>query len=204
MPASRIFGFRSNDPLGHRARGGQIGVRNLLGCQAAHFPERERDLRVRRERRVAAREDEPKAIVFERFILERNRLDRGLELTRQFGDRGIETSAPAQDVDRLETTGRDEPRERVARQPVARPTLDRSRECFVQRLLGEVEVADQANERGQHTTRIRAVEPFDGARNRQLAQLNTSIGRTSTHPTFADGILDATCSASFRSLASIK
>ena len=37
-----------------------------------------------------------------------------------------------------------------------------------------------------------------------LAQLNTSIGRTSTDPLRAEGIRDATWSASFRSRASIR
>ena len=74
----------------------------------------------------------------------------------------------------------------------------------MQRLLGQIEIADEANERGQDTARVRAVERLDLAGDRRLAQLNTSIGRTSTDPLRAEGIRDATWSASFRSRASIR
>jgi hypothetical protein len=62
----------------------------------------------------------------------------------------------------------------------------------VQCLLGQIEVADEANERRQDAARVRAVEGFDLTRNRAVAQLNTSMGRTSTLPVRAEGIRDAT------------
>ena len=153
---------------------------------------------------MATGENEAETIVLERLIVQRDRVNRRFESSRQFCDRCIEPGAPAQDIDRLEPSSGDEPRERITGQPVARPTLDRGRECFVQRLLSQVEVADEANECGQNTARVRAVIRLDGVADRNVAQLNTSIGLTSTQPVRADGIFAATCSASFRSRASIR
>ncbi len=84
------------------------------------------------------------------------------------------------------------------------PFLDRGRKGLVQRFLGEIEIPDEADERCQNTARVRTVERLDLAGDRDLAQLNTSIGRTSTEPVRAEGIRDATWSASFKSRASIR
>ena len=74
----------------------------------------------------------------------------------------------------------------------------------MQRFFGEVEITDEANQRGQDTARVRAIERLDLISDRDLAQLNTSIGRTSTEPVRTEGIRDATWSASLRSRASIR
>jgi len=195
--------FRADDALRDGAWGSEIRMRDLFRRQTANFAQRERDLCVGRKRWMAAGENKTKAIVLERLILERDWLDRCLEPPRELGNRRVETRAPPQDVDRLEATGRHQPRERVARQPVARPALDGGSERLVQRLLGEVEVADEADECGQDTARVRAVERLDRAGRRRIRQLNTSTGLTSMLPKRADGILDATCNASLRSRASI-
>ena len=192
-----------DDALGDGAGSGQIRVRDFLGRQAAHFAERERDLRIGGQRRVAAGENEPQAVVFERVIVDDDGIDRGLEMPGELRDRCVESRAPAQHVDRFEAAGRNEPRERVGGQPVARPPLDRRRERFVQRLFRQVEITDQANQRGKDTARVGAIQCLDAAGNRRLAQLNTSTGLTSTEPVRADGIRDATCIASLRSRASI-
>jgi hypothetical protein len=47
MRASRIFAFAANDPLRQRGRGRQECLRDFLGREAAHFAQRERDLRLR-------------------------------------------------------------------------------------------------------------------------------------------------------------
>ena len=107
---------------------------------------------------------EPQAIVFESFIVDDNGIDRGLELPGELSDRGVESRATAQNVDRFETAGRDQPRERVGGQPVARPPLDRGRERFVQRLFREVEITDQANQGGKNTARVGAIQCLDASR----------------------------------------
>ena len=82
----------------------------------------------------------------------------------------------------------------------------------MQRLLGEVEIAEEADERREHAARLGAVDALDrlaGARDvlasstrRSAAQENSMIGRTSMLPVFAEGILAAIWIASFRSFAS--
>lgn len=196
--------LRADDALSDGAWSRQIRVRDFLGGQTAHFPKGQCNLRIGRKRRMAAGENEAQAIVFERFLIEGNRVDRGFQLPRELLDGCIEARPPAQHVDRFEAPGGNEPRERVGGQPVARPFLDRGREGFMQCLLGQVEVTDETNERGQDPSRVRPIERLNPVGDRDLAQLNTSIGRTSTEPVRADGIRDATCNASFRSRASIR
>ena len=72
--------------------------------------------------------------------------------------RAIEARAPAHAVDRLEAAGRHEPRARVRRHAVARPLLERRAERVVQRLFGEVEVAEKTDQRGEHAPRLGAVD----------------------------------------------
>jgi hypothetical protein len=129
-------------------------MRDFLGREAAYLTKRQRDLGIWGKCRMTAREDQSQTIVFESLLVDGDRIDRGLHLLRELRDRGVETHPPAEDVDGLEATGGDEPRERVTRQPVARPFLDRSREGLVQGLLGQVEVTDEPNERGQDPARV--------------------------------------------------
>ncbi len=74
---------------------------------------------------------------------------------------GIEPRVPPQLVDRLESSGRDEPRARVVRHAVARPRIERRRERVVHRFLGPIEIAEQSNQRGQHAARIGPVDRPD-------------------------------------------
>ena len=55
--------LRPHDPLRHRRLGHEERTRDLLGLQAAEQAQRQRHLRARRQRRVAAREDHPQAVV---------------------------------------------------------------------------------------------------------------------------------------------
>jgi hypothetical protein len=73
-----------------------------------------------------------------------------------------EARAAAQRVDRLEATGGDEPRARVRGHAVLRPLLECRAERVVQRFLGDVEVAEQPNERGEHATRLVLADRLDG------------------------------------------
>ncbi len=83
----------------------------------------------------------------------------------------------------------------------------------MQRLFGEVEVAEQADQGGEDASGIGAVDgvhrsarPFGRIlahprRTRCYGLLTSLIGRTSMLPRRADGIFEATWMASFRSLA---
>ena len=70
----------------------------------------------------------------------------------------IEARAPADAVDGLEAAGRHEPGARIRRHAVARPLLERRPESVVQRLLGEVEVAEQADQRREDAPRFGAID----------------------------------------------
>ena len=155
--------LRAHDALGERGRGREKGARDLLGREPADFAQRERDLRVRREGRMAAGEDEAQAIVFYAFLLGfRCDLRVGVQLVGKLGERCIEPRAPADLVDRLEAARRNEPRARIVRHAVALPLLDCRGECVVQRFLREVEAAEEPDERCEHAARLGAVNRVDG------------------------------------------
>jgi hypothetical protein len=68
----------------------------------------------------------------------------------------------AHSVDRPVARHRDDPRERVAREAVARPALQRCGERVLYRLLGEVPVADRADERRDRPPEVLAEQALDG------------------------------------------
>ena len=80
----------------------RIRLRDFLGGEAAHLAQRQRDLRVGRQRRVAAGEHEAQAIVLDVLVvaggrLVGNRLREIVEVLHR-----VEARAPADSVDRLE------------------------------------------------------------------------------------------------------
>src|SRR5205085_1669927 len=150
--------LRPHDSLRQRWRRRQEGTRNLLCRQPTYLAQRERHLRILRERRVAAGEDEAQPIILDRLalgrLLGRERL--GVLLFQR-----IEARASANGVDRLEAAGRDQPGARIVGQPLRRPLLERGAKRFVQRFLGEVEVTEQPHQRREHAARLRTVNRLD-------------------------------------------
>ena len=65
-PGGPDLALRAHEPLRHRRLGDEEGARDLVGRQAAERPQRERDLRVERERRVAAGEEQLEPLVRDR------------------------------------------------------------------------------------------------------------------------------------------
>ena len=61
---------------------------------------------------------------------------------------------PAQAVDRLVAPDIDQPRPRIGRRIGGGPAFQRHRECILQRVLGEIEIVDQADQRRQRPTRL--------------------------------------------------
>src|SRR2546430_1784807 len=138
-----------------------------------------------------AGEDQPQLIVGDFFVL------RGcLRHVVFLGDFAL---AATQTIDCLEPAGRHKPRSRIGRNALGRPLLDGRRERLLQRLLGEIEVAEETNQGGDHAARLGAVDRLD-----RVYEVLSHTGRTSTEPHFADGIRAAIEIASFRSLASIR
>jgi hypothetical protein len=59
--------LRAHEPLRHRRLGDEERARDLGGAEAAERPQRKRDLRVARQRRMAAREDELEPLIGNRI-----------------------------------------------------------------------------------------------------------------------------------------
>ena len=151
--------LRADDALRQRGRRREKRLRDLLRRQTADLAQRERHLRIGRQGRVAAREDEAQPIVFDAlFVRPRRGVDDGdVRFVADVVER-VETLAPAHAVDRLEASGRHQPRARIGGHAVARPLLQRRPEGVVQRFLGDVEVAQQADQRGEHAARVGEVD----------------------------------------------
>jgi len=151
-------------------------------------------LRVGIQRRVTAGEDQAQAVIHDVVVLDLGSLLRNVVLTGDF------PASLAQPVDRAEASRGNQPGPRAGRHALYRPALDCRRERILKRLLGEIEVAEEADQRGENAAGFRAVDRLD----RVYGWSNSMIGRTSMVPCLAPGIRDATCTASFRSFALIR
>src|SRR5204863_5409670 len=101
-------------------------------------------------------------------------------------------------IDRTVARRGREPRARTRRHSVARPAVGCDRECFLNGVLGEVEVAEEADQCGEHATPLLAECLLD-------RRYHSTNGRTSTAPPMnAAGTRDATSIAASRSSASKK
>ncbi len=187
--------LRPDEPLGHRLFGDEEGARDLLRGQSAECAERESDLGVEREGWMAAGEDELEALICDHDLIEVVFHGFGaIEEERLLGER-----APAADpVDGTVARRGDEPGTRVRRYPLARPPLGRNRERVLGGFLGEVEVAEEADQRREHAA------PFVAEDLLEDRQYSTT-GRTSTAPPIrAAGTRAASSIAASRSSASKK
>jgi hypothetical protein len=174
--------LRPGQPRRHGGLADQERVRHVRCRHPAHQPQRERDLRLPRQRGVAAGEDQPQPVVADHVGLGfRGRLLR-LQQQRQLGLEGLPA---AHDVERLAPRDRRQPRPRPVRDTVARPRPQRLHVRVLHRLLGRVQVARHAHRRGEHEGPLAAVRVGD--RVLDGAQLSSTTwksisGRTSTPP----------------------
>ncbi len=67
-------------------------------------------------------------------------------------------SAPPYSVNRLEASGRHKPAARIGRYTLLRPLFESRLERIVQRFLGDVEVTEEANQRGEYAARLGTVD----------------------------------------------
>src|SRR5881394_1405524 len=107
---------------------------------------------------MAAGEDEAQPVVLDLFGL--GRLFRGQRLGVVLFQRREARPAPDR-IDRLEAAGRDEPRARVGGNAIAWPLLERRAERIGERLLGEIEIAQQAHQRREYAPRLGAIDGGD-------------------------------------------
>jgi hypothetical protein len=129
--------------LRHRRLRHQERPRDLAGGQAAERAQRQRDLGVGGQRRVTAGEDQFEALVGKcRGV---HRILRRLGNVQQAGLHGQRAIAPDA-VDGPVARRRHQPGARVGRRSVAGPALRGDRERLLRGLLGEVEVAEEADQ----------------------------------------------------------
>ena len=149
----------AHDALGQCRRSSQEGARDLLGGETADLAQGQRDARLRRQGGVAAGEDQAQPVVRDAlFVPLFLVLGVVVDLGSERRQRGVEPGAPANAVDGLEPAGRHQPGPGVGRYAILCPLFQRGGECIVQRVLGEVEVAEQANEGGEDTARLGLVD----------------------------------------------
>src|SRR5581483_8854376 len=186
--------LRPDEALGERRLQQQERAGDLAGREAAERAQRQGHLRLQGERRVAAREEQLEALVGERRGHGRRRLP--LEQRQLRGERPL---AP-DPVDRAVAGGDREPGAGVRRDAVARPPFGGDRERLLGGRLGEVEVAEEADQGGEDAAQLVAEGLLEG----QARSISTT-GRTSTlPPRRAAGIRAATSRAASRSSTSIR
>ena len=166
MPGGADLPLGPDQPLRQRRLGQQEGAGDLGRRQAAQRPQRQRDAGVHRERRVTAGEDEPQSIVRDvHGVLTWLRVDGSLRRFRRLAPERLDLLgqpvAPAKPVDRAVPRGRRDPGPGVVRHATLRPRLDGRDEGVLDRLLGEVEVAQDADQRGDRPALLLAEQAVD-------------------------------------------
>src|SRR3984893_12118157 len=157
-PRVANFSLGADEALGHGRFRYQEGARDLSRGQPAEQPERERNLNVRRERGVAAGEDQAELIVAHSALL--RRLAAGVQ------PRGRAVPSPAgplapEALARAVASGGNDPSRRAGRQSGRRPPLHRCRERVLDGLLGNVDVAEDPNKDGDGSTVLLAEYMFN-------------------------------------------
>ena len=141
-PGGADLALGAHEPLGHRRLGNEERAGHLRRGQPADRLQGQRHLRVDRERRVAAGEDQREPLVGQGvhvFVL--GRLCPGEQLGL-----ALERPGPADPVDRSIARDGLDPGARPARNACAGPPLERRGERVLHRVLGELEVAEDADQ----------------------------------------------------------
>jgi hypothetical protein len=188
----------AHQALRHRRLRHEEGPRDLRGGQPADGLQGQRDARVLGEGGMRAGEDQAQALVAEALqAVEGGVHDADRRLRGELLVLGPGGAPAAQPVDRVVARDGDEPLGRHRRHACRWPTAERHGERLLQRLLGELEVAQRAHERREHPRAVGAVDALERCVG-TFAYESSRIGRTSTEPACAVGHLAASSSASSR------
>ena len=161
-PGRPDLGLRPRQPALHRLARDEERPRDLGGRQAAERAQRQRHLRLERQRRMAAGEDQLQPLVGDR----RRRPSRpppprapraGASWPASVRSRRSRSIARLRAVVTSHAPG-------LRRRAVARPALGGDRERLLRGLLGEVEVAEEADQGGQHAAPLVAEDLLDQRR----------------------------------------
>ena len=154
MWASLDLALGPDQALGHGGLGHQEGPGDLGGLEPAEQAQGQRHLGGGGQRRVAAGEDQAEAVV-----VHGSHLLRGLVAVVDELGLGVAVVArrlPAQAVDGPVAGGGDDPAAGVGRHAGGRPLLHGHRERVLDRLFGEVDVAEEADQGGDGTAELPA------------------------------------------------
>ena len=137
----------TNEALRDRGLGYEERARHRGGLEAADRPKRERDLGLPVQRRMAAREEEPQAVIGAHRPSGRDRCIHLGGLRGQLAHAFPVSRVAPQPVDRLAPRRGHEPCAGVVRDAVGRPVLERRHRRVLDQLLREVPVAEDPDER---------------------------------------------------------
>ena len=199
--------LRPRDPGRHRRLGDEEGTGDLCRRQAAEEAQRQGDLGIRRERRVAACEDEPEPVIG--GVAETRRAKpRSLLLLHEERQRAFERRLTPAEVEGSPLGHRREPGGWLGGHAGRPPGPQRLCVRILDALLSDIDVAGDAYRRGEHEAPLATVRLCHGGRDGRLRRLvvtgqsNSMTGRTSTPPKRAGTCLAMAIAAS-RSGASI-
>jgi hypothetical protein len=137
------------------------GTGYLAGGQSAEQAQGERHLRVGGQRWMAAGEDQTQPVVLHGPYL----LGRGLLVAatkhRDFTEQLTASRLSAQPVDGAVAGGRGDPPARVGWQALARPPVKREGERLLDRIFGDIDVAEDADQGGHRPPGRLAEDPAD-------------------------------------------
>lgn len=102
---------------------------------------------------MTADEHKPQSVINQMHLILRFAVAKQM---RELSTNGIEPGTPTQLVDGAKAASGNKPGAGTVRHALAGPLLRCGEECFVQGFLGQVEIAQQPNERCQHLTRVLA------------------------------------------------
>ena len=150
----------AHDALRQRTRRGEKGLGYLLGGQAADLAQGERNPRFRRQRGMAAGKDQAQAVILEDvlFLGALRRASLRFEISHQLVLRRIESCPATQRINSFESGCRNQPWAWVVGHSTLRPQAQRRRKGFMHRLLGKIEITEQADQRSQDSSRIHPIK----------------------------------------------
>src|SRR5712671_4261054 len=109
---------------------------------------------------MATGEDEAETIILNAFFILLMHLSRQQPI-EDVAVRRLELLGLAEPVDSFEPSRGDQPRAWIRGNSLLSPLLHCCHECVVQSLLGQIEIAEEADEGREHTARFRSVDRID-------------------------------------------
>ncbi len=157
------FALRPHQPLCHRRARDQERPRDFVGIQTTQRAQGQRDLCLGRQRRVAAGENQPKAVVGNLLRIVVGFL-RGPDEARHYIGLQFFLKPPLAPhaVDGLVASRLDDPSSWEFGHAGRWPLVHGGRKGFLSRLFGRIEVAEEPNQRGDDPAPVGAIDLFQG------------------------------------------